>query len=456
MARKAAAPEPKHAAPPLPSPGSWAALALLGTASALWALFLWAELLVSRAGGTPFCALSAASDCSAVWDSAFASSVHRMTGLPVAAWGLAWSLVALLMPFLGLLKHAEDRPRATFVTATRVVAAAGLVSVFVFALVSAADRAFCLGCLGTYVLVAGYAGIALFGWPGVGWPDLPRGVALAGGSTLAAGLALLYPGTHTPHAAGEAGRRAVDAVAATPPGVATGMGRAEDDHRLGELVASLSPEMKQTLSDSLYLYRSSGGAGPLPPPRRLLGPASAPVRITEFTDVLCTHCADLHETLASLRKAEPEGFSVEPKQFPLDGRCNSLLRPGEEPTSVRCLAAQVRVCLEGHERAFDLAGDLFASQKSLTSERVFEIAKPYSSRPPLEACVASPETRTKLEADVALAGRYDPDGTPIVLINGRRGTSFGPFLYAMVLTRGSDSHPAFATLPPPNPKAHLH
>ena len=30
-------------------------------------------------------------DCSAIWNGAFASAVHRLTGLPIAGWGLVWS-----------------------------------------------------------------------------------------------------------------------------------------------------------------------------------------------------------------------------------------------------------------------------------------------------------------------------------------------------------------------------
>jgi hypothetical protein len=78
------------------------------------------------------------------------------------------------------------------------------------------------------------------------------------------------------------------------------------------------------------------------------------------------------------------------------------------------------------------------------------------SRPRLEACVASPETQAKLRADVDLAARYEIDGTPLVLLNGRKGTSFPPFLYAMILTGGRSDHPAFGNLPAPNPSAHLH
>jgi protein-disulfide isomerase len=74
----------------------------------------------------------------------------------------------------------------------------------------------------------------------------------------------------------------------------------------------------------------------------------------------------------------------------------------------------------------------------------------------LESCVGSPETKAQLEEDIAYAARFAADGTPIVALNGRKGVSFPPFLYAMILTGGVADHPAFASLPPPNPNAHLH
>jgi serine/threonine-protein kinase len=275
---------------------------------------------------------------------------------------------------------------------------------------------------------------------------------LAGVTTAAAYLLLLYPGLRTPRGAAEAGR---DAIASATQGTAA-PARAPSGERdeVTQFVESLAPELRQTLSDSLLIYKRSAPAAP-PPPRSLLGPVSAPVRITEFTDVLCDHCAELHETMKSLREHTPPGsFSVDARQFPLDGACNSMLQPRPEE-SVRCIAAKARICLEG-ENGFAYAGALFESQKTLSVDKVYALAAPYMPRPALEACIASAATRGKLEADVAAASPYEPDGTPIVVVNGRRGTSFGPFLYAMVLTKGSSTHPAFDTLPAPNPRAHLH
>jgi serine/threonine-protein kinase len=437
----------------LATPASLASLVGLGALAALWALFLWAELLLSRAGGTPFCALGDASDCAAVWNSAFASAVHRVSGVPVAGWGLVWGLVAGALPLAALLRAAEGRPVPALVSAVRLTAAAGMVTVFVMLAVSAAAQAFCGSCAVSYLLAAGYAGIALFGWPRAGLPDAGRGLALAGGATLLAFALLLYPGLRTPRGAGDAGREAVARAARSRSASAEPADSARSAS-LRELIASLSPEMKQTLSDSLHVYRTAATSA-APRPRALSGPAEAPVRITEWTDVRCGHCADLHETLEALRASAPAGsFSVDSRQFPLDAECNSLVGGKRDP--VRCVAALARICLEGKEGAGAFAEALFARQQTLTREQVVALGAAHMPRAALEGCLASEATRSKLQDDIAFASRFEPDGTPIVAVNGRRGTSFAPFLYAMVLTGGEDADPAFDALPPPNPAAHLH
>jgi Thioredoxin len=435
-----------------PSPGSWATLVGLGVLASLWALFLWAELVVARSGGTPFCGASGGGGCAALWDAPFATGVHRLTGLPIAGWGLAWGLVAVGLPLVALWRAAEGRPLPALVSATRFVAGAGVGGALLLATVSAAEGSFCIGCLGFYGLVAGYGGIAMFGWIEAGLPEAPRGAALALGALALAFVVLLVPGQRTPGSVAEAGRNAVSAAATA--GDAHGTGDADRDRTLQELVASLDPALRQTLSDSLALYRRSPPR-PAPPTRYLVGSKDAPVRITEFTDILCSHCAELQKSIEAIGQDAPEGsFSVEPRQFPLDGACNPLVQ--RKGSAVRCLAAKVRICLEGRPEAAGVTRALFENQEALSVDRVFELAAPYGPRKELEACVDSIGTAAKLADDIRYAGEFDPDGTPIVLVNGRLGSSFGPFLFAMVLTRGDATHPAFDALPPANPAAHLH
>ena len=442
-----------------------AVLAVLGALAALWALFLWTELASARSGGTPFCGFADDGDCGALWDAAFAGTVHRLTGLPVAAWGVVWGLGALLLPLAALAALADGRGAARPLAAVRWTAAAGAVGVVVMLLASAVEGLFCTSCAATYVLTLAYAGVAFFVLE-------PRGAlrfegwetALA--ATAGVWLLLLYPGLHTPKSVAKeeqrvlaeaAGRKAAnpgrDAGAVPNPGRESSLSP-QAEQQLAELIGSLNPQMRQGLSDSLAIYRASDVYQEAP--RVLHGSADAPVRITEFTDALCSHCANLHATLNYLRNLlPPESFSVDSRQFPLDGNCNDKLQV-RGPESVRCLASRARVCLEDSPQAFEAAGAIFERQEGLTPEGLYEAVAPFVDRAALEACVASSETARKLAEDVEYAWHFEPHGTPLVLINGREGPSFGPFLYAMVLTGGADDHPLFADLPPPHTDAHMH
>jgi serine/threonine-protein kinase len=438
-------------------PKALAKLVVLGAMSALWSLVLWQELVLVRAGGSSFCGFGGKFDCSAVWDGAFASTVHRLTGLPIAAWGLVWGVTAFLLPLAALLRRAEGRPIDALVSGVRLTAVAGVLTVAGMLAASAVAGALCVGCIATYVLVGAYAFIALMIWRPAGFPAAGRGAAFAAGVAAAVFLLLLYPGLRTPKTRGEAGRRALEGVTGSAPGRrATPSARdSERDQRLTALVESLEPPLKQTLADSLAIYRASATKEP-PPPRALVGSDLAPVRITEFTDILCEHCAGLHETLKTLRASLPPGsFSVDSRQFPLDSRCNPTVG-GARDDDVRCVAAKARICLEPSGKEPELADALFARQAGLTSEKVFEIAAPFLPRSELAACIASPATNGKLEQDITAATQYDSDGTPIVVVNGRKGTSFGPFLYTIIQLRGGAEHPALDALPPGDPRAHIH
>ena len=111
-----------------------AAGVFLGFVNALWALFQWAELLLARNGGTPFCSVDETFNCAQVWDSAFAVTVHNLTQIPLAGWGLIWGIARGDVPavqfFLGcvvvagLFGGATVSPRIIAVQA--VPAAIGL------------------------------------------------------------------------------------------------------------------------------------------------------------------------------------------------------------------------------------------------------------------------------------------------------------------------------------------
>jgi serine/threonine-protein kinase len=176
----------------------------------------------------------------------------------------------------------------------------------------------------------------------------------------------------------------------------------------------------------------------------------APVRITHFSDLLCSHCAHLHEELESLQGAvDPHALSIESRQFPLDAGCNPHV-PQQSEGALRCLAAAVMICLEKHPQAFALQGEIFRRQSELDADLLFALAEPYMSRAALERCAASDATREKLADDIDWAMAHEIEGTPLVLVNGRKTLAYLPFLYAMAVTGGDADHPAFQGLPAPS------
>jgi serine/threonine-protein kinase len=286
---------------------------------------------------------------------------------------------------------------------------------------------------------------------------------------LVAFLAWLYPGLRTPRSAAaersaflEAAKRSIETeekpVEVAKRSIETEEKPVEvslrpDAARLDEMISRLSPELRQGLSDALGAY-AGGDRVPLRPARRLIGPSTAPIRITEFTDILCSHCADFHESLGVLREMLPsDSFALEPRQFPLDSECN----PAVEKSSgdgVRCLAARAMVCLEEDWMSF--ADALFENQRWLTKQSIYELAAPFMSRERLEDCVASRQTEAKLRDDIAWAVQHEIQGTPLLLVNGREVPASLHFLYAIVLAEADPEHPAFAVLPPAQPRARLH
>lgn len=457
------------AAPSDPGGTALAWIAALGGLSALWALFQWAELLVARMGGSSFCSINETFDCKAVWDSALATAVHDTSGVPVAGWGLAWGLIAAALPLIALARRANGRPVGDMLPAIQLMALAGGATVLLMAVASLAGGRVCLTCLVTYILVLAYVAVT------ISQRRWPSGTALIAGArtallaVVAAYLLLLIPGENTPKASHREAlahlQKQPNAKVDPPSSGAWTQAAANSAQQkppanpqadlLGRFLAGLPPPTRQAVSDSLHIYRTAPVVRERRP-RALRGADNASVRVTEFTDVLCGHCAELHQTITELQRTlPPRALAVELRHFPLDSGCNPFIqtRPSEP---VRCLAAKAQICMETHPKGLLFSGHLFENQNDLTEEKVYALAEPMMSRTALQACIGSQETTNRLAQDIAWAQAHNIEGTPLVLINGKRGTSFGPFLYAIALTGGNADHPAFAQLPPANARAHLH
>jgi protein-disulfide isomerase len=434
-------------------------LLALSAAESLLALFQWMELLVVRAGGSAVCGLSDAVNCQRVWETAIASRIHAALGVPVAGLGLAWGLAAFGLSLAWVWQLLNGRAGRAQAVALQGMALVGVVACLVFASASVQAGALCLTCVGTYVIVAAFALVV--------WRMVPRAQPLAGEVLKPGGLWMgaflvgayllaLGPGLATPRAGGS-GASTQSRLPPAPPAPSRSL--TESEAAVVEFLGRLPSPEKQEVSNTLARFRASPApSGPPPEPRRLLGPKDAPVKIVDWIEIRCGHCRQLNETLHELiQVVPPESVSIEARNFPLANECNPHVQR-KDPSELSCTAAKAMICLEQTKDFWKVREALFDEQQSLTRERVLEIASSGEiGRRQLEACIASADTARKLEEDVEYAWRYQPEGTPLVVVNGRKATPpSGPFLYAMALIRGDAKSPAFDRLPPPNLAASGH
>lgn len=426
--------------------GGLAGAALIGLVSAAWAAFQWNQLVIARRGGEIFCAPGGGGHCAEVWDSPLAASVQAWTGLPVAGWGVAWGLVAFVLPLVARQRIVRRRAAETWLAATFVTGVAGTLAVAVLLVASLRFGHFCASCTLSYLLTGAYAAIVFAALRGTLPSGLVRGAGLAASGIAIAFATLLVPGLNTPQNVVAAGARAVGQAESLQPGTT-------DEQELVAFISGLSPQVQQLLSDMLADYAASPVLEP-PPARSVSGPPGARLVLTEWSDTLCSHCAELHEALVQLRdRMGPDAFSLAPHQYPLDPACNTSIQR-QDSNPLPCLSARAQICAEGRPGAFEFTSELFRRQRELTELLVLELGVRVMPRAELDACIASPATEQKLQDDIAWAVAHDIQGTPMLLINGRKAIPFPPLIYALALTRGAPTHAVFAALPPPKPIPH--
>lgn len=438
------------------------AIALLLVASlaeSLLALYQWMELLAVRAGGTALCALSETVNCTTVWNSAFATRLHSALGMPVAGLGLVWGLTAFFVSLVLAYRALKGEPWKTAVGAVRLVAAVGVLSCVSFAVGSIQAGAVCLTCLTTFALVFGFGAVAVFMLPGALVPvgaEMKTAVGLPLLALVPIYGALLYPGLKTPSS--KANSLPTAPVTAKLTDSPKEQRPAHPEDPVAGFLAQLPAMERQAVSDSLDAYRRS----PVIETRQFsvrqrYGPENAPTKIVEFTDIRCGHCRALVEVMAQLKKILPEGkISVEPRSFPLDSECNNQMK-FSDGKGISCLGAKAQICLEGAPDFWTIYERLFAAQEGLTKEKILEIASSGSvSRSKLEACLKSPETQKKLQEDIDYAMLFNPEGTPLVVVNGRMGTPAPAWLYSMALVDADPNATSWTGLPPPMPVADRH
>jgi uncharacterized membrane protein len=410
-------------------------------------IYQWIELIQIRSGGAaPLCSISENINCAAVWNSPLADKIHDLTGIPFAGWGIAWAAIVLILALELILLVRKGSPLGTPVLALRLTAAVGVAVSLALLAYSIGIGVLCPTCFLFYLLVIAAAFIA-FRHKQTEAGKLGQALLQSAGLLLILFALLLYPGRHTPG-------QSQDLAALKSLGKSSATFNPDEDP-LAKFLLSLTPEVRQLVSDARAVYRAAPLIDrPVDINRLITGNARSPVHLIDWIDIRCPHCKHLEEALTQIRRATPaDSWSEEGRHFPLDSECNPNIRRSDG-THVACLAAKMLICLGGSPKGHHVRTTFFQKQGHLDVDEMWKIAAPSpAQRRTLEACVNSKATGNMLQDDIDYAMQHHIQGTPLVVINGKQAPNFPPFIYAMIIAGGDINAEGFKILPPPRQQA---
>ena len=169
------------------------------------------------------------------------------------------------------------------------------------------------------------------------------------------------------------------------------------------------------------------GAKPFDPAKKALekgitgpsrGPKDAAVTIVEFGDLQCPACKAAQPTIEALVAAEPQARFVF-QNFPL------------EMHNWAAKGAAYADCVgrASNDAFWKFISKAYETQAEITAENADEKLTALADGAGVKgseiaACATQPETKSRIDASIALGKKVDVSGTPTLYINGRKIGSF--------------------------------
>jgi len=185
----------------------------------------------------------------------------------------------------------------------------------------------------------------------------------------------------------------------------------------------VSPDGEHALVGDIIPF----GAKPFDPVKKILdkgvtgparGPKDAPVMIVEFGDLQCPACKASQPTIEALVAAEPNARFVF-QNFPL------------EMHNWAAKGAAYADCVgrASNDAFWKFVSKTYETQSDITAENADEKLTAIADGAGVKgadiaACAAKPDTKTRVDASIALGKSVDVSGTPTVFINGRKVANF--------------------------------
>jgi protein-disulfide isomerase/uncharacterized membrane protein len=337
-----------------------------------------------------YCSVNDTVSCDAVSRSKYAV----LFGVPVAVWGVFGYVAMALTAWLGL-RWRSRAPAALLATLSGFAASA---TVLLAAISHFVIHAWCLVCIGTYVVnvAVGILSLSLLDQQGARASyralleqfekERRRTVAVVGlaGATVV-GLVVLWPPTRAPAllvaprpvASPGAPEPSVPAIPPAPPGARVEVGETSEG---------------------------------LP----WIGAPKPVVTITEFFDYECAHCRQAFHGLHELLEVNPDRLRVVLRHFPLDKSCNHSIRNKVYEHS--CGYAKLANCAKEQQRFWDAHEYLFEHSSDKVETADFATALKLNPKA-LRACLKREDKA--LNRDIEAGVQLDLHGTPAFVVDGK-------------------------------------
>lgn len=381
------------------------------------------------------CGTGPASGCEVVARSPYS----EVRGVPVAAFGLAFSLSLAVLMALGLLGGPDTRHAAAvlgfLLLAASLAAAVVLLGIQLFLI-----RAFCRLCVLTWAVNAlalmALLGARRGGFRGWGGHADTR-LALAGWAMTSVALAAGILALERALDLGEEVRAAslpgpLGTAANRPLGPAPALGtEAQRYHEEARAAQEQVRRLQEILDDPRRIeeYYTQKSAREFEQASVLefdyatapvKGPPDAPIRVVEFSDFLCPTCRHIAGAFAQYLPQSAGRVAVFHKNYPLDQACNPALQRTVHPGA--CNLALGAICAHRQGKFWPYHDRVFAQPPSNPGPA--EVAALAGAAgldaTAMTACLAAPATQQSLQAEIEEAKKGNVDGTPTLFINGRR------------------------------------
>ena len=338
------------------------------------------ELLIQKHIGYLYAGAGDSGICAGTYfscEEAAQSAMAEIAGLPIAALGLAFYVMVLLLG-LAWRFFSESLPRSPDVLLlSGALAVLYSVVLGVYTLV-ALDHV-CPLCLTLYGINFGLLLTAWLWHPGRGGEGVRpiRGLPRARAAWLALGLMAVF--TVGAQARYAHGARAAVAARKAPP--------EEADVEVGVAPAR--------------------------------GEADAPVVVVEFSDFQCPYCRRLADNLKAAAKEAPGLFRYHFKHYPMDKTCNRKITQDFHQNA--CRAAVAVECARREGRFWEMHDILFENQQKLGAEDLRGYARKIGlDLDRWQACADSEDALEAVRRDVEQGIALQVRGTPTFFVNRTR------------------------------------